>query len=317
MICEFCNNSFSSVSSLNLHKRTNKKCLSSRTNIDEQDIKLFQCKFCTKKFTSSQNLLKHSNICKNNKDEIIKLREEITRLNYEIRLKDEQLKMKDDFINILQNKSNSTSKTITNNNNKTIINIQATKELLDKMMPINRLNENMLQDENFKHKLHLYPLSDVVSDYIVKNNAVYVTDYEREKGVVMVENQDSTMTPRIGVIPQLLSEHKICSEEPFENILKDIRNEYKEKVDSIPNDEQESKLSEIIYYQGKARQCAEDIHDIKNIQKGNLTNSKLYNETSKNVRKTAKTIKSNLVKKIKDNSEKNLDLQNYSDDEKD
>ena len=37
--------------------------------------------------------------------------------------------------------------------------------------------------------------------------------------VVMVENKDNTVTPKIGGIPQLLEEHKIGCDEPFEELL--------------------------------------------------------------------------------------------------
>ena len=97
----------------------------------------------------------------NLKDEINSYKTEVLVLKEQLKLKDEQhkkeLKMKDEIINILEcaylemkdefintlQEENTQYTNNTNNSNNTIINIQITKELLDKMMIMNKLNDNI------------------------------------------------------------------------------------------------------------------------------------------------------------------------------
>ena len=58
--CEFCNKKFSSLSSLNYHKKTAKYCLSIQ-NIDSEKN---DCNYCNKDYSSKHALLKHLSICK-------------------------------------------------------------------------------------------------------------------------------------------------------------------------------------------------------------------------------------------------------------
>ena len=93
MECEFCKTTLKSLSSLNYHKKTNKKCLE-KQNIILTD-KFIPCEFCNKIFTS-QILKTHLLSCKNKKerekDEIIKEKDEI------IKEKDEIIEEKDEII---------------------------------------------------------------------------------------------------------------------------------------------------------------------------------------------------------------------------
>jgi len=61
-ICNFCNNSLESLKSLNLHKKTNKKCL----QIQNNEILLLSCNYCSKKFNKG-NLKTHLKTCKEKK----------------------------------------------------------------------------------------------------------------------------------------------------------------------------------------------------------------------------------------------------------
>ena len=74
MECNFCKSELKSVSSLNYHKKNNKKCLEIQNNIFEtSDSSLVLCKFCEKHFC---NINRHYLTCKTktNKDfEILKL----------------------------------------------------------------------------------------------------------------------------------------------------------------------------------------------------------------------------------------------------
>jgi seryl-tRNA synthetase len=106
MECEFCKNKLKNLSSLNFHKKNNKKCLDIQNKInDNVNSALVKCEFCDKCFSLSTKQ-KHLIICKEkHKKEIEKLKEqceknkkekdeEIERLRNEIRkLKDYIIKL--------------------------------------------------------------------------------------------------------------------------------------------------------------------------------------------------------------------------------
>ena len=66
MECNFCKNKLKSVSSLNFHKKKNKKCLEIQKSISN-DIKssLVTCSFCNKQFA---NINRHIEVCKTKKN---------------------------------------------------------------------------------------------------------------------------------------------------------------------------------------------------------------------------------------------------------
>jgi len=74
IICEFCNKTYSSKSSLNNHQKTTKKCIEiqnkmskNKENKDNNIIK-FSCKYCNKNLTSKQNIKIHENSCSYKKE---------------------------------------------------------------------------------------------------------------------------------------------------------------------------------------------------------------------------------------------------------
>ena len=102
MECEFCKNILKTLSSLNYHKQNNKNCLSIQSS-KNYGVKssLISCKFCEKKFSTS-NINKHISICKKKKnnleeqtdDENNKMKE------YIIKLETENNKMKEYIIKL-------------------------------------------------------------------------------------------------------------------------------------------------------------------------------------------------------------------------
>ena len=90
MECEFCKTSLKSLSSLNYHKKTNKKCLK-KQNIILTD-KFTTCEFCNKTFTS-QTLKTHLLSCKNKKEQ-----EKDDLLKEKDKLIEEMKKEKDELI---------------------------------------------------------------------------------------------------------------------------------------------------------------------------------------------------------------------------
>ena len=74
LICEYCNASFSSVSSLNTHKKKTKYCLILQGKIQKLD---FKCEGCSKILTSSKELKSHIKTCKNNDcNPVVKVKDE-------------------------------------------------------------------------------------------------------------------------------------------------------------------------------------------------------------------------------------------------
>ena len=63
--CEFCKNQYKSISSLNLHKKTTKKCLKIQEELRlDVEIKKYECKHCNKEFLLKGNFEEHERVCK-------------------------------------------------------------------------------------------------------------------------------------------------------------------------------------------------------------------------------------------------------------
>ncbi len=65
IICEFCNKSYSTLSSLNYHKKTTKFCieLQKQSNININLNPIYNCDYCEKNFTTKSSLSNHITIC--------------------------------------------------------------------------------------------------------------------------------------------------------------------------------------------------------------------------------------------------------------
>ena len=106
MECEFCNNSFSNISNLRYHKKTNKKCQIIQKQKKDVEIESFNCLFCNKTFTK-QTIKIHNKICKKKLNtELRQLLSENTELRQLLSGKDEEnkrlLNEKDEEIKKLQ-----------------------------------------------------------------------------------------------------------------------------------------------------------------------------------------------------------------------
>ena len=142
MICEFCKKEFSSKSALIYHQKTAKYCL----EIQGKDLlEDFKCSYCSKKFTTLQNLNDHISICKEKQKKEVENRDNklIKEHNNEINIIKEEHKkdiekydMKVELLNQIISKLESKlenyekrlfdmasrpNTTHTNNNNKTVV----------------------------------------------------------------------------------------------------------------------------------------------------------------------------------------------------
>jgi hypothetical protein len=69
VLCEFCKKDFSTISSLNLHKKTTKKCLKIQAELgNKTDVNMFICTYCNKNFSLKHHLEDHVLVCKDKKE---------------------------------------------------------------------------------------------------------------------------------------------------------------------------------------------------------------------------------------------------------
>lgn len=126
MECEYCHKKYSSMSSLNNHKKTNKKCITEYRGAGGTELLIdkITCNNCQKQFSSHKTLGVHmKGFCKIIKEEKARLRkikeDELKRENLELK---KQLKKKDDDFKKLAMKALSEPRTVVTNNNNTINN---------------------------------------------------------------------------------------------------------------------------------------------------------------------------------------------------
>ncbi len=178
LICEYCNKTYSSKSSLNNHQKTTKKCLDIQKSLNKiTKITEYNCQYCSKIFTTKQNIKTHETICSSKKiDEVKELKEkyenEINDLKNEINeLKNDNQKLRENMAemrgelkssnkasdcvyeiakqpkNITNNSSNTNTNNSNTNNSKTLNitssidfkNIDKVKEIIDKNYDINHI----------------------------------------------------------------------------------------------------------------------------------------------------------------------------------
>lgn len=94
MNCEYCKNSLRTLSSLNYHKKNNKKCLLLQSNLKvEVESSLILCTFCSNNFSIS-NINNHMKICKKKKENMEKKLESCINENKSLNLDNEKYKKK-------------------------------------------------------------------------------------------------------------------------------------------------------------------------------------------------------------------------------
>ena len=92
--CEFCKKTYQTISSLNHHKKTSKKCLKlQEEQTGKVDTKKFICVHCNKDFFAKYNFEEHIKQCKLKKELYNKdLIEELHKLHNELKLQEEKYK---------------------------------------------------------------------------------------------------------------------------------------------------------------------------------------------------------------------------------
>ncbi len=87
IICEYCSKSYANKSTLSTHQKSTKKCLEIQKNLNKKNESVeYKCKYCTKIFTTNQNIRVHENICEGKKDfEINELKDLVKKSEDEIK----------------------------------------------------------------------------------------------------------------------------------------------------------------------------------------------------------------------------------------
>lgn len=219
--CEFCHKNFATVSSLNLHKKTTKKCLKIQADLTSNQIVLnFLCEYCNKEFSLKHHFESHNETCKEKlktkekqsisellilKDELIKYEQErnkekqlikqLQEENETIKKNYEQIKLelsehktklqcKDEEIKRLQE----LAKKPTTTNNYNCNNKYELKVAFDKLTPFTKENiirslRQCLQSKSLKEG------EDSFSSDLNKSleDKVIITDMSRGKAIVKSE----------------------------------------------------------------------------------------------------------------------------------
>jgi len=168
MECEFCNNSFSNISNLRYHKKTNKKCQIIQKQKKDVEIESFNCLFCNKTFTK-QTIKIHNKICKKKLNtELRQLLSENTELRQLLSGKDEEnkrlLNEKDEENKRLLNKKDEENKRLLNEKDEEI------KKLQMRIIELETENKIYLQDREVVQKMAMQPKTTNTNNKIKINN---------------------------------------------------------------------------------------------------------------------------------------------------
>lgn len=211
MQCEFCNKSYSSLSSLKNHKSTAKFCLQIQNKSMNDKYK---CSYCTKIFTTKKSLLYHIKVCKQN-ETLLDENKDIIIVKYETII--EQFKEREKFyveqINELQDKlerlaSISKHTTNTTNNTNTKINIIGSLDLSEERIS-NIITSKLCGDHIVDGMVGIakFVKDEIISSengdllYNCVDGSRQIFKFKNEKGDIV---KDQKATKLIGVIQPAL-----------------------------------------------------------------------------------------------------------------
>lgn len=169
--CEFCNKSFSNISNLRYHKKTNKKCqlIQNKDIKDEIESSFMNCEFCNKLFTT-QILKSHHKNCKKKSD-------------FEINELKKLLNEKDEEINNLRNEKD-----------------EEISNLRLRITELETQNKIYLQDRELVQKLALQPKNTTTNNNDNRINNNFFDDPERIKRMINEKlNEDYVCDGQKGV----------------------------------------------------------------------------------------------------------------------
>lgn len=192
--CEFCKKEYSTVYSLNNHKKTAKFCLDLQTKLNEVKVVDFNCEYCNKNFNNKKYLNQHLEHCKiKNKVDIPELQKENAELKLTIKFKDELIQKLESELKDFKNLAiRPTTVYNTNNTNNTNYQIEFNQlfqsiEVLDKDTLSTKLKSITTEDIDKYDPKHLEDsvstsFSNILKDY------TFCTDKSRRTLVIKKEN---------------------------------------------------------------------------------------------------------------------------------
>ncbi len=210
-VCEFCNNTYQTISNLNHHKKTAKFCIDLQNNTNN----VFKCKECKKEFTMQKYLNQHLSHCKvikqKNKidyqSEITSLKNEI--LQYKSKLENQEKDFKNEInkfkIN-LENKEKDYKSKLENKEKENKIKLENKDEIIkmkNEIIKIKDTDINKLQKENTELKklatrpTNIYNTNNNTNNYQIQYNQLVesIETLNKEnisKRISLIEIQDIT-----------------------------------------------------------------------------------------------------------------------------
>jgi len=157
MNCEYCNKVFSSISALNLHKKTAKYCLKKRN--DSSAIMKHICSFCEKEFNRLNSLQSHLEICSIKKERDYENEIHILKKQYEDEIQKLKQKYESEII-FLQNLVSQQTMLIGEKNG-------LLEKLKEENIKLSAYSEK--SDEHYKDSQELLSKSKIINNTINNN----------------------------------------------------------------------------------------------------------------------------------------------------
>ena len=250
MECEYCHKKYSSVSSLNHHKKTNKKCLLLYQGETVLTLPTIACSYCDKKFMSNKTLKVHlSGFCmlKKKEEEIIELKK--------------QLIKKDNDYKELAMKAVTEPRTVINNN--TITNYNEFLMPFQSVDDICKNIEEKFTEDHFsqgQRGVAYFARDYLLTDIESGKPTYYCTDTGRKKFVMKDKDGMIVKDYKCVKLTQLIVSGGIVtkSNRMYNTLLANI-NEDQEKVNS------ESYMS----YNNKRIVCRKNLGEIQELETNN------------------------------------------------
>jgi len=178
MECNFCKSGLKSMSSLNHHKKNNKKCLEIQRNISNaENLSLTLCSFCKKRFTNIKTHVLTCKIKKNDEGDNLKLD------NNKLHIENEKLWKKNERLQKINKKLQKNNQLLEDENNKQNVEIIMLKEHLVKIEAENNIYKkdhetitSMAKQPKTTYNLSVYDDNLIKDRFILAINNVKPSD---------------------------------------------------------------------------------------------------------------------------------------------
>ena len=171
MECEYCNNKFKSLSSLNNHKKTAKYCLEKQNKNNTE----YNCSYCAKVFTTKNAMNNHEMKCKETHILIEEYKKEIFLLKENMQEKNQQIKELQDQLASIARTAASRPTHVQNNN-------QRINNVINNMLPITE--EHLIEQAQYLTLEHIKQGANGYVQYALEyplKDRIICVDYSRRK----------------------------------------------------------------------------------------------------------------------------------------